>query len=104
MTEHGEDDRKKMSIKDALYDYRLSDLTKKDNTYDFSGVTPYELDEYYVNVGDLQFTSSLSIWNTVTEFSMAVSVEQARCLLLDTYLIFGIRCLDTSLPFPIHYL
>ena len=54
MTEHGEDDRKKMSIKDALYDYRLSDLTKKDNTYDFSGVTPYELDEYYVNVGDLQ--------------------------------------------------
>lgn len=54
VTEHGEDGRKKMSIKDALYDYRLSDLTKKDNTYDFGGVTPYELDEYYVNVGDLQ--------------------------------------------------
>ena len=42
-----------VSLRDAIYDYRISKLSKENRDYDISGASDYEISEYIVSFGDL---------------------------------------------------
>ncbi len=42
-----------VSLRDAIYDYRISKLGKENRDYDISAASDYEISEYIVTLGDL---------------------------------------------------